>query len=122
MYTIFGLFAGEKNPFSVKIDESQSVDDLMKAIKKKNSVTLAGVDAKNLMVYHFNLEPDKSDKQKLITQASEISKDLSKYKPLSPLRELSTIEEGFPKGILHILVQSESIDSRTCGAVPETML
>jgi hypothetical protein len=47
---IIGVFAGEKEPFQVEIDESQSVHDLKEEIKKENSVTLAAVDAKDLMI------------------------------------------------------------------------
>jgi hypothetical protein len=83
MYTILGVFAPENNLFQVEIDERARVLDLMMEIKKQNSATLAGVDANNLQIYHFNIEPDESDEQKQLTQASEISKDLGFLKRCS---------------------------------------
>jgi hypothetical protein len=122
MYTIFCLLEGDYDPFSVKIDETESVDALKKAIKAENSATFEGVDARGLKLYHVNFKYDESDEQGSITQVNAVLQGLSNNKPLSALRELSDIEEGFPKGMVHILARlppGESIHSRTCGGVAE---
>ena len=53
----------------------------------------------------------------------EVLQGLIKHIPPKTWLELSKIEQGFPGGVLHILVllpPSESIQSRACGAVAET--
>jgi len=126
MCTIFCLLEGENDPFPVEISDTQSVGSLKEEIKKKKSVALVAVDANRLKLYHVNLEYDVSDEQEHVTRANEILQGLTNHKPLSnPLLKLSTIEENFTDGLIHILVQlppSESIHSRACGAVAETVL
>ena len=123
MYTITCLVEGEGIPFPVDIDGDPLVCQLKSLIKKEKPVTLANVNPHNLKLYHVNLESDESDKQEHITHANEVLQGLTKHKPLKPLLKLSKIEEGFPDGAIHILVQlppSESIHSRACGAFADT--
>ena len=115
MYTIFCLVGGEATPFPVDIDGDITVGHLKDLIKTKKPMTLAKVEPDHLNLYYVNLEFDESDKQEHITHANEVLQGLTKHKPLHPWRRLSEIEEGFPNGVLHILVQlppSESIHSR----------
>jgi hypothetical protein len=75
-------------------------------------MALAAVDANNLKLYHINVAFDELDEQKHIKQVNEIFRDLNKHKRLRPWLKLSTTEEGFPEGMVHILVQCPRGDSR----------
>ncbi|CAK4838236.1 unnamed protein product, partial [Aphanomyces euteiches] len=50
MLKLFCVVAGEGRPFSVKIDASETVDDLKKKIKEENKNTIT-CDAKDLQLY-----------------------------------------------------------------------
>jgi hypothetical protein len=104
MYIIYCLFAlpDEDSSFSIKLDRTNSVDDLKGAIKSKNMATLAGVDAKDLKLYCVNIPFDISGQKKHVKQANDACQGLS---PLQEWNELSEIGIGFPRGTLHILVQ-----------------
>jgi hypothetical protein len=125
MYNIGCLLQGRSDPFPVNIDETQTVGHLKKEIKKENSEALAAVDAMELKLYSVNITSDEPNKQNYTKQVDNIFQNLSEHKPLDPLHELSEIKKGFPEGMVHILVPlppGESIHSRACGAVAETML
>jgi hypothetical protein len=115
MYKIFCLLKDRGGPFSVKIDETETVDDLKCAIKDKNQMDLAGVDSKYLNLY---LEDIKTDNSNYMAQANDKFKKLSELDPLSPLAELRSVFGGSPARLtIHILVTfppGESIDSRAC--------
>jgi len=122
-YKIFCFIPGDHSTFAVKIDGDEDVNDLKDKIKAKKHPTLTHVAADELTLYHVNIEFDESGKH--ITRANEVFQDLSQHTPLREWHTLSGIEKGFPKGFTHILVQllpSESIHSRACGAVAETLM
>jgi hypothetical protein len=122
MYSIYCLLEGLGSPFPVDIDKTRTVGHLKQEIKKEKAVALAGVDADNLNLYHVTIPS--TNQQVYTEEANKIFKDLSNHTPLNPSDTLSAIEGGFPERTLHILIhlpQSESIDSRACSAVTETM-
>jgi hypothetical protein len=127
MHKISCLLEGGVHPFSVDIDRTQSVYCLKMGIEEEKPLTLAAAAVRDLdlQLYHVNIPFDRSGEKEHIKQANERFQDLSNYKPLELLRKLSDIENGFPEGMVHILVRrppSESIHSRACGAVAETTL
>jgi hypothetical protein len=119
LYYINCLLEGDSEAFTVEIDEARNVGYLKGLIKSHNSETLAAVDAKDLKLYHVNLEYDESDEQERIEQVKGVLHGLSKQKPLNTLRKLSNIGDGFPEELVHIFVQvpqSKFMDSRAYGA------
>jgi len=114
MPDIWCIVVGETTPFSVTIDETRSVDALKGRIKKKKEPMLDAFAADQLTLYKINeVKFERSSKH--LEAVQEISQNLSKQTSLDPWIQLSTIEDGFPPGTLHILVQppaSESIDPR----------
>ena len=99
--------------------------NLKKKIKAEKRPELDNVAAHELTLDHVNIKFDESDKQQHITRANEVFQDLSKHKLLREWHKSTIKGFGFPSGFLHILVQlppSESIHSRACGAVAETLM
>jgi hypothetical protein len=115
MYYINCLLEGDPVSFTVEIDEARNVSSLKDAIRSKNPVTLATVDANDLTLYHVNLKYDeKLDKKARDEQVNEALKDVD---PLESLRKLSSLEDEFPDHLVHIIARlppGESIDSRAC--------
>ena len=116
-YLCWCFLANDSRPFSIKVDDATTVDELKKKIKEENPVDLKDIDARSLNLYHVNLKFDDPVEDGHITQANKAFQDLSKCKQLKPHFELSTIEHGFPKGMLHILVQTPEGESIDCGGV-----
>ena len=116
MYKISCIFSGGDCPFSIEIDETQTVFDLQKAIKLEQP-DLATVLPRKLELYRINLaESDKDFKKKLECKL----KDLSKVPRLYASCQLSQYfgSSNPPKGgKVHILIQiapRESRDLRRC--------
>jgi hypothetical protein len=103
MYYINCLLEGDPVSFTVEIDEARNVSSLKDAIRSKNPVTLATVDAKDLTLYHVNLKYDeKLDKKAHDEQVNEALKDVD---PLESLRKLSSLEDEFPGHLVHIIAR-----------------
>jgi hypothetical protein len=117
MYKIFYFLGGLDVDVlsSVKIDKTETVDDLKKKIKDENSVALAGVDAGSLNLYPTSIPTDNPN---YMEQVNNEFKRLSKLKPLVPTIELEMVFPDPPASPeIHILVAfppGESIDSRAC--------
>jgi hypothetical protein len=115
MYTL-GCFiiGGSPTPFSITIDETQSVDRLKDAIKMKKDPELNAFPADALTLYKVDI--DASDDEKLIESVETISRDLTKAEKLRPLCMVSGYHWGEldpEKEKIQILVkvpESESID------------
>ena len=122
MYTIFCLLKGETIPFSVRIGESQSVDDLKDRIKEKRSVIL--VEALELELYRIDV--DASDLQKAIKDVETLAQTLIPTDRLNPTLKLNKVfPSGAPDDQIHILVrvpEGESFSSRPARDVVEIVL
>ena len=122
-YTLVCIIIGESTAFPVKIDETQTVGELKKFIKKETEPDLDGVAAHRLTLYKVNI--DMSDKAKFTKEVQDISQDLSKTEKelFNPSEELSHVFKSPDplKGNIHILIQlpGESIDPKVGGAVAE---
>jgi len=116
-YEIFCILYDDNNPFSVDMNETQTVSSLQKAIKMENS-DLATFDAHKLTLYHIDATSIEDVKRK--------SQTLSRLKRLEAFDELSEVfRSGPPKKRIHILVMppaGDPINSRVCGVVAETVL
>jgi hypothetical protein len=115
MYIINCLLEGEQEHFTFDIDEPQSVSYLKMVIKREKPVTLAGVEANYLKLYHANLKYDEAN---YIKQVDDKFEELSKCEPLKPFYELGDVLGRFPAPhTIHIFVrraEGNSIDSRAC--------
>jgi hypothetical protein len=105
MYTIFCLLEDRGGPFPVDIDQTRTVGHLKDAIRSKNPVTLATVDAKDLTLYHVNRKYDeKLDKE---ARDEQVNKALQDVDPLESLHKLSNLPDTFPdkENMVHIIVR-----------------
>ena len=112
-YTLSCMILGEKIPFSVKINETQLVDELKKGIKNENGNRFKGLDARDLMLYKLNVAKSDKDYRKI---REAIAQGLFELKETDELEPTDVISECFadPKSnAIHIVVvapQSKSID------------
>jgi translation initiation factor 2 alpha subunit (eIF-2alpha) len=105
-YTLFCVMIGRTTPFSVEVDETQSVDKLKKAIKKEQAHELGAFDAVALTLYKIKV--DGSNKQEYIQKVQAISQDPSKNaEELNPISKLSKCfeKEDLTEPVIRILVQ-----------------
>ncbi|KAF9095501.1 hypothetical protein BGX27_001265 [Mortierella sp. AM989] len=108
LLTLFCLVDGEDSPFPVKIESTESIGGLKKAIKAEIPDTFNGVDAKDLTLWRVSipvLEDD--DDEELPILLDNVSKaDKKKLKATSELSDI--FEETLPKKTIHIIVQRAS--------------
>jgi hypothetical protein len=103
MYKFFCLLDNLGGPFSVKIDKTETVDDLRKKITQEKRVDLADVDADHLNLYLGDIPTDKPG---YMERAYAKFKELSEVDLLSPLDELEIIFESPPaRQTIHILIR-----------------
>ena len=111
-YTLWCLVLGEESIFSVKVDETQSMDELKKAIRNEKPRTLKDVSAHELTLY--KLASDVDENQSEVEDIKHGLFDLKKKQPLHPMDELTSIFSDTANiELTHILVvrpQSKSID------------
>ena len=115
VYTLFCIVLGKKSTFSVKVDETQTVDELREAIKNKKPIDFKDVDADHLTLHKIKIViPDDKDKYKAIKD--EVTRPGYVFDPKIELYPMFKISEYFkqdPERGIHILVelpQSKSID------------
>jgi len=96
---IWCIVVGERTPFPVTIDETESVGALKDHIKKSTRWP----PFYKLTLYKFEVKFEESGKH--LEAVQKISQNLSEQTSLDSWMELSPIEGGFPKGMLHILVR-----------------
>jgi Crinkler effector protein N-terminal domain len=118
-YTILCIITGETTPFSVTIDETQSVGELKDAIKKETEPELNAFDAHTLTLYRIDVNGSNNESTR---ELQKISQDPSKNEELDPLDKLRDVFKptGPTHQMIQILVQppgGESIDPRTCGDI-----
>jgi Crinkler effector protein N-terminal domain len=107
-YKLLCIVIGEKAPFSIKIDDTELVDDLKDAIKKKKEHTLGAFDADALNLYKINVNISNDDTyDKMIHDISRSDYKKWKLNPSFKVSEYSG-ETGFPEKTIHILVDFPS--------------
>jgi len=121
-YKIFCILRGGRPAFSVKIDKTETVDDLKEAIKTKVTQALDGVEANALTLYQVNI--DASDMEKAIVEAEIRFQGLKNLTRLSEAKTLEGVIGSSPPPIerIHILVQAPGSKSIYCRGVAEAML
>ena len=133
LYTIWCILSGEDSEFPVEFDESKTVAHLKQEIMAK-CPHLASVPAFKLDLYRIDLKlGDEAGALPLRDRVEMKMKEL-KEKGESPLRPSSTVNTYYPTELegdmVQIFVQlplvqtpkGESIHSRACGAVAETLM
>ena len=107
-YTIWCIIIGDTTPFSVKIDQTESVDDLKMRIKKKIDPRLNAFPFNQLTLYKIKeFELEKFNKHAV----QDISQNLSEQTSLKPWTKVSEITGGFPENMLHILIEAPAGES-----------
>lgn len=107
LLTLFCLVDGEWNPFSVEVDRTKTVDTLKDAIKDKNAIAFADVDAKMLTLWSVSIpvsDDDDDDDDEVPIYTNNIPKDdRKKLKATRELRGVFGVEAA--KNMIHIIVQ-----------------
>ena len=119
-YTLFCIVPGDKNLFSVKVNETQTVDELKMAIKKKNEPRFNDIVVHELTLHQIKINLDASDEDEYDRILDEVSQPGYVFTPKRKLRDVWEISQyyGDPsyrqRGAIHILVEppqkSKSID------------
>ena len=114
------MLPDDKPAFSVKVPNTHTVDELKKEIRHSLTPELDPFHWRMLSLYHINVKFDESGDQGYLKTVRDIYQDLcndnsGRRKPLDEWRELSTIEGGFPKSVLHIFVLPPPSESINCG-------
>jgi len=113
-YTLFCIVPGDKTLFSVKVDETQTVDELKKAIKNENPHKFENVDAYELTLYRVEVDQP-HEKQKRNDELKRSFQNLDECTELDEEQQLSKyFGESPPVGkkyyILVVPPQRKSID------------
>ena len=87
-YTLFCIVPGDKNLFSVKVDETQTVDELKKAIKSENSHKFENVDAYELTLHQIEINLDVSNEDEYDRILDEVSQPGYVFTPKRKLRDV----------------------------------
>jgi Crinkler effector protein N-terminal domain len=110
-YTLLCIVIGGTTPFAVKIDETQLVDELKKAIKKEAEHTCRAFDAYELTLYKINIDISNDNTcDKIIHDISRGDYKFSEKRKLNPTFKVSEYsgETGFPEKTIHIFVEFPS--------------
>jgi len=115
-YTLFCIALDGKDLFSVKVDETQTVDELKKAIKEQNAPEFDHLTAFKLTLYRAEVDSS-YNRQKRIDELGRLFQNLNECTPLTEEEQLlSELFGGSPPErkkyyILVVPPQSESIDT-----------
>jgi len=110
--TIWCIIPDQLIPFSIKIESSESVDDLKTKIHEVNKNTFAEIAAHQLKLYHTEISVH-DDMVKAIKQA--LSQDPDE---LEPWKKLATVfNGGLKEEAIHIIVQL--LETSTYGVLRE---
>ncbi|KAG0305792.1 hypothetical protein BGZ99_001980 [Dissophora globulifera] len=105
--TLFCVLSGElsSRAFSVKVATTDAVDDLRKAIIKKNPNAFERTDPDDLVLWHVSIPLMDDDEDELPIMLDT----LSEKKKLGPAVDLSDVfKEGAPRKTINIIVQQPS--------------
>jgi len=113
MYKIWCIIIDERTPFSVKIDQTESVDDLKKCIKTEKKPILDAFAADQLTLYKIHVETTKTTYTTIVQDISQDLNNPEKATQLDALDELSEVfgTMGPPKEGIHILVERPAGES-----------
>jgi Crinkler effector protein N-terminal domain len=109
--TLFCIVSDGTTPFPVAIDETQSVGELKKAIKKETKPGLDAFAPHELTLYKINVDISNDDTwDKTIHDISRGDYKFSEKKKLNPTFKVSEYPggTGFPEKTIHILVDFPS--------------
>ena len=82
--------AGDSNPFSVKVEPKEFVDDLKNRIKTGRSSDLKDIDAANLTLYWAEVKREHvKERQSRVKEFQRLSQNLDKCEWLDETREVS---------------------------------
>ena len=100
MFTIFCIIRETTTPFSVKVPENVTVDELKQKIQETVQARAAGIDNSLIDLYRIDIP----DTDNLIRDVEEKSKALGEsLRPTYPIEEYYTSAPPRPKTV-HILV------------------
>jgi Crinkler effector protein N-terminal domain len=104
VYTLLCIIIGETTLFSVKINETQLVDELKDAIKKKAEPKLDAFAAHELTLYQVEID---ASNEACIEEVKSKCKNLSQLSMLNPVFELGDCfdSSGPLRRAIHILVE-----------------
>ncbi|KAF9344405.1 hypothetical protein BGX26_004416 [Mortierella sp. AD094] len=104
LLTLFCLVDGESTSFPVKIESTETIGGLKKAIKDENSIAFADVDAKMLSLWRVSIPvPEDDDNELPILLNNIVTKDKKKLGPTTRLSKVFPAE--LPDETIHIIVQ-----------------
>ncbi|SRR5258706_9923095 len=127
-YTLLCAIIGTDTTFSVTLNETESVASLKEQIKAENEHTLAAFEPDTLTLYKVNIDISTAEiSNKVLEAISQNSIYCVKEELRSPLSSLSKTfkESDLLETTIYILVKrptGESINSRVCCAIAETVL
>jgi len=105
LLTLFCLVDGESTPFPVKIESTETIGGLKKAIKDEKTNDFNDVDADKLTLWRVSIPDDDDDDDDRIP----IVLDNVNNKDKKKLRETRELSEVFPakppKNTIHVIVQ-----------------
>jgi hypothetical protein len=109
-YKILCFIEGGEYTFAIEIASDETVHELKKEIKKKESDALAGIDVDTLELYHVAIKVYYDEKGESIGYVARVREQMSKSQLPSQLRDttrkLVDIFNGPPpENTLHILVR-----------------
>ena len=115
VYTLFCIVLGQKTTFSVKVDETQTVDELKKAIKNEKPHKFKDVDADELTLHQIKIfiPEDDDEYDNMMNRISQPGYVFDSKRTLIPTSKISKYFGQGPAGDIHILVElpeSKSID------------
>ena len=115
VYKLFCIVLGEKSTFSVKVDETQTVDELKEAIKNKEPHKFKDVDSDELTLHQIKivLPDDDDESDNILGGVSQPGYVFDHKRKLFSTSKMSKYFRQHPEGDIHILVElpeSKSID------------
>ncbi|THU81729.1 hypothetical protein K435DRAFT_469065 [Dendrothele bispora CBS 962.96] len=112
LVTLFCYVVGSKNPFSVRVSSSHTVDELKKTIQQCTPTLLKGIDAHDLQLFKVTLPDDDN-------LATEVEGAIENSRSLRSTLEISEIFPGNPKKkTIHIAVKLPDYAGETFASGP----
>ena len=119
LHTLTCSLSGGKNTFSIKIDNTEMVNQLKDEIKKKQPQTLGPVDDDALTLYRTEIVPS-HDKETFMNELKHSFENLNKCQELYGWLPVSTyFPESHPEGKIYVVLvqipKGEPINSMSYG-------
>ena len=104
MFTIFCIIRETTTPFSVKVPENVTVDELKQKIQETVQARAAGIDNSLIDLYLINVDASK-EPDVYMQEVQRKAQDLKSLSKLDPVRPLTKVFEGGPLAeMIHVLV------------------